>query len=701
LLKREALRFNREIQFLLRTIWRATDSDDSGAIDESEFKALHSRITCALLGRAALDETVRFYLFKQDWQQDSKGFTTLNRSRLEDSFFTLADRFCVGIEASEYVACLNRLLSRIVKFDSDTGEVGLRSEDEIWALNDTDPLIDDKVFQFKSKKERDRDEKIARAQVKDNDRAALTKKTNMKETSPQPKRRLSSIPSYINIAGTSGDLNEEQASKFIVVFDWAPEDGEKDVMSLTRGEVVYSAKRSLNLSIGPPPDPEGWIFCRKVVDSENVFGWCPEGMVLFVTREKKEELFGLGSIHENIAANIDPRGNYEFNSGFDSDDSSERVEVFMPPEHDERYGSRDKSECDKSEAKDLLDGNRTEAPTRAHSRQSDKMISSLSSIFGPVPPENPTPRNIPDQRDILSEAMPEASICTDLLSKTQPFSTLRSGHGRQRRLGGGNIQFPGYAFEPSQAMSELSSSQRLRGDHQLTFMRTQSASQKRRTMAGMALPQAQPAPHMVAAAARRYADSLKETSKFSQQQRKLHSTTLTGRATSAPAWPMSTRRQDSSGGSVSTYATARTLHQKSQRKHSLGSVASNTLTSSGLVSFSNNAPKSFESIDFGFTGVPQQVRPNLHANSKHALPATHTTSKGTTTRLGRSYFNEKPASNVLLSSLTIAGEPAKDVIDRAQDYAQTRYLTVGSRLQAPHMKGPKSKNRRHSRFSHL
>ena len=143
MLKREALRFNREIQFLLRTIWRATDSDDSGAIDESEFKALHSRITCALLGRAALDETVRFYLFKQDWQQDSKGFTTLNRSRLEDSFFTLADRFCVGIEASEYVACLNRLLSRIVKFDSDTGEVGLRSEDEIWALNDTDPLIDE------------------------------------------------------------------------------------------------------------------------------------------------------------------------------------------------------------------------------------------------------------------------------------------------------------------------------------------------------------------------------------------------------------------------------------------------------------------------------------------------------------------------------------------------------------------------------
>jgi len=647
-----------------------------------------------------LDETVRFYLFKQDWLQDSKGFTTLNRSRLEDSFFTLADRFCVGIEASEYIACLNRLLSRIVKFNSDTGEVGLRSEDEIWALNDIDPLIDDKVFQFKSKKERDRDEKVARAQIKEKDKTAASQKINRKETSPQPKRRLSSIPSFINRKETSNDFSEEHSSKFIVVFDWAPEDGEQGVLSLTRGEVVYSAKRNMNLSIGPPPDPEGWIFCRKFVNNENVFGWCPEGMILLVTREKKERLFSLGSIHEDFAENLDPSGIHESTSGFDSDDSSERVEVLKLSGFDADYGLVNKNLHNRSDETDdgMLRRSRTEAPTKAHSRQSDKMISNLSSVFGPAAPEDPTPRSIPDQKEILSGAMPEASTHTNLLSRTQPSSTLHGRHGRQRRIGGGNLQFPGYSFEPSQAMSELSSSQRLDGNHQTNFIRTQSASQKKRTMAGMALPQAQPAPHMVAAAARRYADSLKATSDVLHQRKQ---NSITARAASAPAWPLSTRRrrQDFSSGSVRTNATT-SPYGTSQRKNSLGSVASNTL-SSGFVSSVNTAPnKSFESINFGFTGVPQQVRPNPYAYSQSPLPAAHVTSSKRTIGAGRSYFNENPASNVLLSSMTFGDEPAKDVISRAQDYAQTRYLTVGSRSEAPHIKWPaKTKNRRHSRLS--
>jgi hypothetical protein len=36
LLKREALRFDPDIQFLLRTIWKASDVDDSGGIDRIE-----------------------------------------------------------------------------------------------------------------------------------------------------------------------------------------------------------------------------------------------------------------------------------------------------------------------------------------------------------------------------------------------------------------------------------------------------------------------------------------------------------------------------------------------------------------------------------------------------------------------------------------------------------------------------------------
>jgi len=36
LLKREALRFDPDIQFLLRTIWKASDVDESGGIDRIE-----------------------------------------------------------------------------------------------------------------------------------------------------------------------------------------------------------------------------------------------------------------------------------------------------------------------------------------------------------------------------------------------------------------------------------------------------------------------------------------------------------------------------------------------------------------------------------------------------------------------------------------------------------------------------------------
>jgi hypothetical protein len=38
-------------QFLLRTIWRATDVNNSGAIDQEEYHEMHKRIMLALMGR--------------------------------------------------------------------------------------------------------------------------------------------------------------------------------------------------------------------------------------------------------------------------------------------------------------------------------------------------------------------------------------------------------------------------------------------------------------------------------------------------------------------------------------------------------------------------------------------------------------------------------------------------------------------------
>lgn len=79
LLRREALRFDDRIQFLLRTIWKATDLDNSGAIDRAEYFDMHGRILCALLGRGAGDVTMRSFLAMEDWETDCQGFKTLNR----------------------------------------------------------------------------------------------------------------------------------------------------------------------------------------------------------------------------------------------------------------------------------------------------------------------------------------------------------------------------------------------------------------------------------------------------------------------------------------------------------------------------------------------------------------------------------------------------------------------------------------------
>jgi len=161
------VRYDDAVQLMLRSIWRATDVDNSGAIDRAEYYEMHSKITCALLGRSVGDSTMRLFLAKEDWESDCKGFKTLNRRRLEDCYFTLADRFTSGIDVKEYTLFLNRLLGRIIKFDSETGEVGFKSEDDIFLLGDKDPLLDEnKVFQFKTAEQRAAEAKAAKKAAK-------------------------------------------------------------------------------------------------------------------------------------------------------------------------------------------------------------------------------------------------------------------------------------------------------------------------------------------------------------------------------------------------------------------------------------------------------------------------------------------------------------------------------------------------------
>lgn len=611
-------------------------------------------ITCALLGRAASEETVRFYLFKQDWLQDSKGFKTLNRSRLEDSFFTLADRFCVGIECDEYIACLNRLLSRIVKYDPETGKVGLRSEEDIWVLNDIDPLVDKKVFQFKSKKERNGEEKTARNSAKEADKTSKLAKKQVEIALPDEKKPVSSLQRRMDSGETIEDFNEETFPKYIVVFDSTFEDGEKDVLPINRGEIVYPAPKSLSLGLGPPPDPEGWVFCTKIVNNENVFGWCPESRVLFLTRKKECQ-----DENDNSA---------------DASDTGEKV----PTDELETHGVGG----DTAVREDLL---QTELDADGGNKRRQKRLSYEVKMFrrgeGVLDEDNLASgsKKISPVKDSLrqrsalgwadahthSETTPARS--TGQLSKTLPVSVFSGGRGRQRGLGGGNLRFPGFSFEPTQALSELTSSQHLQSDQHNLFLQAQSAGQKKRTMAGMTLPQAQPSAHMVAAAARRYAESVKEASLFYHYGKS--STAV--RAFSTPRLSSGSTLGSASIGDVPAGAPQR----RSRRQKFLSSVAASTL-SMGTMSLADNTLRSPVFRKAGVTGPPQMLL-NPLARSR---PSTgHIISYRSTGLMG--FESERQG---LLGFLNFAAtvEPAQDTVERAREYAKLRYLAVGSRSQS-------------------
>jgi hypothetical protein len=310
LLKREALRFDPDIQFLLRTIWKASDVDDSGGIDRIEYFEMHSRITCALIGRGAGDSMMRIFLAKEDWVADAKGHKTLNKTRLEDCFFTLADRFTSSVSVKEYTSFLNRVLDRIIVYDSETGNVDLRLEEEILEMGEFDPLVVNKLFQFKTKEQREKDERKALKR--------LARKASMKEGFSDSDDDLSSIgsgrslvplfsksasSSFGSFDSTGGSfektlrLDDDEKTeldkgfesfvvpkgmrvKYLVCYDFEPEDPGADVqMALNVHDFIYP-EEDLTLAKGPSPDLDGWTFCVHSSYGKVQYGYVPNAFLL-------------------------------------------------------------------------------------------------------------------------------------------------------------------------------------------------------------------------------------------------------------------------------------------------------------------------------------------------------------------------------------------------------------------------------------
>jgi len=481
----------------------------------------------ALLGREVKESTVRFYMSNEDWKSDAKGFNTLNKKRLEDCFFTMADRFTSGTESSEYVAFLNRVLTRIVTFDPETGEVGLRDEEDIWKLGDIDPLVENKEFKFKSKKQLEAEAKAARKATKAPimvdrfDSSARAQPPSETDWSSSLNARLQSETSLsysvVSRIMRAEGFNEATLPIYAVVFDWEGEDEKK--LTVQKGEIVFACPLSLRHALGSPPDEEGWTLAIKVNEDGDSFGWCPDTVMVYLSRPKKpqpiytivreqqsthdEDIVKVAhseieKITENNEALDDDNAVHEelVKRGLDVKGSNvvrkERLQRIRKTEF--RVGDQVKHNGLRAIVRAVHVTKNTKAPALKNHKDAAPVFETLCA---------PTPFGSPGQERAFEAAPFDLPEERNVGLNTERVLAIN----RPKRVGGGNLRFPGFSLEPAPKLSERTSGPHLSSEERARFSQSWQTQQTARfvKMAGVPIPPAQPTQDMVAAAARRYA----------------------------------------------------------------------------------------------------------------------------------------------------------------------------------------------------
>jgi hypothetical protein len=256
---------------------------------------------------------MRIFLASEDWVADAKGYKTLNKTRLEDCFFTLADRFTSSVNVKEYASFLNRLLDRIIEYDPETGDVELRLEDDILDMGDIDPLVLNRIFQFKSKEQREKDERKALKMSSSSGKASIRGFNDSDDelssngsvcASPvlSPKSPTSPLGSFDSTGGSFDttrrldDDNEADPSqdadiffvpkgmlaKYLVCYDFVPEDPGADVQMALKAHDFIRPEDDLALAQGSPPDEDGWMFCACCSGNKVKYGYVPNAYLLQV-----------------------------------------------------------------------------------------------------------------------------------------------------------------------------------------------------------------------------------------------------------------------------------------------------------------------------------------------------------------------------------------------------------------------------------
>ena len=432
------------------------------------------------------------------------------------------------------------MLTRVVEFDPETGEVGLRSEEDIWDLGEADPLVENNEFRLQSKRQRESTKKKSRKKKT----VEVQKKERFYLRTPfavPPKRStfelsvhnaleedpLLSVGNLSRILRGEG-FNEKTLPKYTIVFDFEAEDEDRE-LTIKKGDIVYECPPPLERVIGSPPDADGWTLMLKVCDGEDVFGWCPDTVMLYLTRGMEPPLPPVDIVEEPPPEEVPASDDVESKPPTPRNDKPVENNEGMVEEVDQVVGIAivDEAKVEEEVSEGVERSNTVHSDGEQVAKQTPGIrafLSAKQTAAGHM--QNTRTKNTFDDdeaqplRDVQAMQFGSsgfgARAHTPPPQEPQPPVNFERRVVRQTRVGGGSLRFPGFSSEPVPKLSErtsgphLSSSERARFSQSLPPEMTSSFSR----MGGSIIPPAKPTPDMVAEAARLYMARCKDIPKF-------------------------------------------------------------------------------------------------------------------------------------------------------------------------------------------
>jgi len=120
---RKSLRQHKRIEELLCFWWHASSKHDDANNDEKLNKEEYERLYNRLLKAFADDDDSENDLtheqarvaFDEDWEKDSGGDGAIDEEEFKDAIFELADHWCEGVDAIEYIEYLEMMYNRVFR----------------------------------------------------------------------------------------------------------------------------------------------------------------------------------------------------------------------------------------------------------------------------------------------------------------------------------------------------------------------------------------------------------------------------------------------------------------------------------------------------------------------------------------------------------------------------------------------------------